>query len=808
MKLKQLLLACSIVFSTGLYAQSYTITGLNIDTAWVNPCDSIVTIAIAPQYQSFTSNADYFLSIQGSIFLPGPIVVGISWGDGTTSTYTGQSTAAGVDIQFGGGMPQHIYPLGSNYTMVITVTNPSNNTYAMLTETVYLSGNCNTFVYGVVNVDCNADGIVDSTLYGVIPFEISNTLGNVYSGNLVNGQAILPTVPNGLYTIQLNSVWLAANNYSMASVVPTAINVYPGAQTTFMVTLNCVTVPTYTGCSTGQVYCDDNGNGVFDSGETGIASAPVIVSYNNQSYYGITDANGFYTISFPNPNTGIAVITVNAGWLAQSGYYLTNNTQSTTVTLCSQASNYPTNFAVDCDSSTVQSECVIGWVFCDANTNGILDSGEVTIPYAPVTLTSNGNSIVVYSNSNGVFNYSGFGYLGSATTISINQYWLSQHGYTMNVPSFTTSTNCNSLTPVYVGINCGSSAGCADLWTLVTPWIGYYQNQTNYVKLKWGNYGPSPAQSYILTMTYPAGVTPITSSIFNQNYTISGNTITWVISGSNGSNFISEDVIYFSVPGGLVNGTQHIYSSTITATGTNADCYTANNNGSLMMILGNSYDPNDKNVSTQTIISPSVQDELTYTIRFQNTGTAPAQDIYILDTLSANLDWTTMKMIHASHDMQLIDLGNGVMKFNFPGIWLPDSTSNEALSHGELTYSIKENAGNGIGSQIFNTAHIYFDWNPAIVTNTTFNENNVLGILENETNKVLVMPNPFNDLLNIQSAKNIDQITVTDITGKTVYQIKTTGLYIHLDLSTLTSGVYLVNVYSNNETSALRVIKK
>jgi uncharacterized repeat protein (TIGR01451 family) len=809
--LKQFLLACSILFSTSLFSQSlFTVTGLSIDTSWVSPCDSIISLSFSPVNQNFTGNENYLFTIQGSNFNSGPIVVMVNWGDGTSNTYTGQSTGVGIPIQFSSGSsPSHVYTNpGNPYMMVVTVSNPNNSSSATLTETVYIGG-CSGYIYAVPEVDCNGDSLIDSTLWNTaVPIELVSNLGTVYSGTLINGLAFIPNMPNGFYTAQINSIWLTANNYTVASISPATISISPTSQNTLQILLNCITVPLLTGCTVGQIYCDDNDNGVFDANDIGIPSAPVIISYNGQSYYGITNTNGIYTISYPNPNLGAAIVTVNSGWLAQSGYFLQNNSQTTTVTQCTQASNLPVNFAVDCDSSTVQSECVIGWVFCDANANGILDSGEVTIPYAPVSLTGNGNIITVYANSNGVFNYSGFGYLGAITTVSVSQYWLTQHGYTAINSVLSTTTNCNSLTPTYFGINCGITSGCADLWTTVTPWIGYYQNQTNYVKLKWGNYGLVPGQSYILTMTYPAGVTPITSSISNSNYVISGNTITWSITGSNQMNFLSTDIIYFSVPGGLTNGTQHIYSSTITATGTNADCYSANNNGSLMMILGNSYDPNDKNVSATTIINPAVQDELTYTVRFQNTGTAPAQDVYILDTLSANLDWTTMKMINASHDMQLIDLGNGVMKFNFPGIWLPDSTSNEPLSHGEFTYSIKEKVGNGIGSQILNTAHIYFDWNSAIVTNTTLNVNGYLSVKPQKLDDFTVSPNPFANAVTIASSNILGQIVITDLMGKTVYKIISNEKTTNLDLSTIQRGVYLISIYSNGTTSTSRIVKQ
>jgi uncharacterized repeat protein (TIGR01451 family) len=226
------------------------------------------------------------------------------------------------------------------------------------------------------------------------------------------------------------------------------------------------------------------------------------------------------------------------------------------------------------------------------------------------------------------------------------------------------------------------------------------------------------------------------------------------------------------------------------------------------MILGNSYDPNDKSVSHAPTIDPNVQDELTYVLRFQNTGTAPAQDVYIIDSLSSLLDWSTIKVISTSHNMQLVDLGNGVMKFNFPGIWLPDSTTNEALSHGDVVFSIKENANNGVGTTIENTGFIYFDWNPAIVTNTTTNTNAFLGLADVEVNEVSVSPNPFSGMVKVASSKRIDKVSVVDITGKVVFEADVNGFNTQLELNNLTQGMYLVRVFSGSEVSTERIVKK
>ena len=360
--------------------------------------------------------------------------------------------------------------------------------------------------------------------------------------------------------------------------------------------------------------------------------------------------------------------------------------------------------------------------------------------------------------------------------------------------------------PGMFAVNCGpSSNACDDLWTTVTPWIGYYQGTTAKIKLNFGNYGPGTATTYTLSFSYPPGVTPVLSSINIPGYTISGNTISWNLTNA-APGYSYTDIIYFTIPSGLLNGAQHYFTSNISATGTNTDCNYANNDGSLLQILGNSYDPNDKTVHQAEQMSPVITDNLTYTIRFQNTGTAPAQNIHILDTLSTNLDWSTFDLIYASHDMQVVDLGNGIRRFEFPQIWLPDSTTNEPLSHGMLVYRIKELVTNGEGEEIFNTAFIYFDWNPAIVTNTTYNVNSSLGLNELETT-ALIYPNPTSTHVTVSIEEQIEHIRIYDLMGKEWMSSTPQSSQAAIEVSTLPSGIYMVNVTSESGTFTKRLIK-
>jgi uncharacterized repeat protein (TIGR01451 family) len=360
----------------------------------------------------------------------------------------------------------------------------------------------------------------------------------------------------------------------------------------------------------------------------------------------------------------------------------------------------------------------------------------------------------------------------------------------------------NSFTPNpgFIALNCNTT--CADLWTTITPWIGYYQNTTATIRLNWGNYGPAASGQYTLTLTYPSGVNPVLTSL-NSGYSISGNTISWTLNSSS-TTFNVTDYINFSIPGGLINGAQHYFTSTISANSI-TDCNTMNNTGNLLQILGNSYDPNDKNVFKDSFYSNNIMyelpelevgmvDKLLYTIRFQNTGTAPAQNIYIQDTLSSNLDWSTFELLSASHPMFVNHLGNGILRFEFDNIWLVDSSVSQDLSQGYLTYRITENSNCfAVGSEIENTAYIYFDWNDPIITNTTYNINvGTIGLSDLENNLLQVFPNPSSGIVNVHSNELIEDLEVFDLYGKKLLRLNSSSKQAQIDLSQFDSGNYII----------------
>ena len=142
--------------------------------------------------------------------------------------------------------------------------------------------------------------------------------------------------------------------------------------------------------------------------------------------------------------------------------------------------------------------------------------------------------------------------------------------------------------------------------------------------------------------------------------------------------------------------------------------------------IRDSYDPNDKQVvptgTTAQHYTPTGV-PLRYQVRFQNTGTDDAYRVVVTDTLAAGLDPRTLHVGAASHPYQLAVAGHGrvVLTFTFDNINLPPASRNATGSNGFVQFSVQPLATLPAQARIENNADIFFDYNPAVRTNTTVN---------------------------------------------------------------------------------------
>jgi len=237
-----------------------------------------------------------------------------------------------------------------------------------------------------------------------------------------------------------------------------------------------------------------------------------------------------------------------------------------------------------------------------------------------------------------------------------------------------------------------------------------------------------------------------------------------------------------------------------------------NNASSNVQIVVGSYDPNDKMESRGRYIPInefSNEDYLYYTVRFQNTGTAPAFNVRIEDLLDSQLDPESIQMIRASHDFTLEKTGNQLV-WKFDDIMLPQDEADEPGSHGFVYFRVKPMPGFAVGDIIPNTADIYFDFNPAIVTNTFTTEFvSQLGTPEFAPAGFVMYPNPANSSVTLtmqDNGENIKSVKVYDITGKVIFnRTDLAANTMTLDVTPFGVGAYFVELVNNLN---IKVVKK
>jgi uncharacterized repeat protein (TIGR01451 family) len=217
------------------------------------------------------------------------------------------------------------------------------------------------------------------------------------------------------------------------------------------------------------------------------------------------------------------------------------------------------------------------------------------------------------------------------------------------------------------------------------------------------------------------------------------------------------------------------------------------------------YDPNDKTgfpIGYKSANYIGQNQDIEYQIRFQNTGTDTAFTVVIRDTISNKLDISSIEFGASSHAYTADIYGKGILKFTFNNIKLVDSFRNEAKSHGFVQYRIKQQKDLGFGTQIFNTAHIYFDYNEPIVTNKTLHtvggKEIITAIFDKvQTNNypIKVSPNPFTTSATFEGPLSINgNFELFDIAGKLLRTEKFDGKTFEFQRRDLSAGIYIFKI--------------
>ena len=240
----------------------------------------------------------------------------------------------------------------------------------------------------------------------------------------------------------------------------------------------------------------------------------------------------------------------------------------------------------------------------------------------------------------------------------------------------------------------------------------------------------------------------------------------------------------------------------------------------------NSSDPNDKQVwpvgaGNEGKILPGTW--LEYKIRFMNKGNDTAFNVVVVDSLSEDLDVSTFVEMLASHPYKVqVTTGTpAVLRFNFNNILLPDSVTNTERSQGFVAFRIRPKEVTLPGTQIRNRAGIYFDFNPAVMTNYTLNTlfDPVItpGILDSvviisgthlaeSMQPITVFPNPTTGRFTVAGLSK-GTIEVWSALGRRCLNVKANSdSKVQLDLSAFGRGMYWVRIAAGDKSVIRKVM--
>lgn len=430
-----------------------------------------------------------------------------------------------------------------------------------------------------------------------------------------------------------------------------------------------------------------------------------------------------------------------------------------------------------------------GIVFADVDDDCAQDGGEPGLPFRVLSVEPGGHLAMTASDGTYAREYL-------------------YNSYTLDAALEGYSSDCTTL-PAAFTLDAGTPTAVIDL--PMSPTFGpdlsvqVYMNgavpgfaHDEYIHV--ANVGPYTFTNVVLDLYYDPILTYSDCTI-DPDLAEAGH-LQWVIADM--AAFSAFDVVpMFMVPAdaGLI-GT--VLTSDATITLDSPDSNTDNDSDQATRTITGSYDPNDKLVETSTRQSASIyylgeDTYVDYTIRFQNTGTGPAYNVYLLDTVSPLLDLTTFSILAASHDFEASLNDPRVLRFDFANIMLPDSGSDMAGSQGFISFRLRPVNNLAIGQQLVNAADIYFDFNEPIRTNdAVLNVEESTGLNETEATALVVYPNPVMDVLLIDLTGGVLRVDVLGADGRLVYSQRAIAGTNQLDTRALTPGAYSIRVLSTS----------
>jgi len=563
---------------------------------------------------------------------------------------------------------------------------------------------------------------------------------------------------------------------------------------------------------TGKIFLDDNDNCTLDADEMDFLEGWTVRYFNTTTGDEATatsEASGDYYLLYDAPAAGeTAIIELQSptglGSSCQT-IYLVDPAADAFVT-----QDFGTQLTSDCTQTTVDvGTPLLRRCFDNFYTVNYCNYSTIDAPNTTVTvvlhpfMTLMNSSIPATNNGNNTYTFDvGTLEAGSCDQIDLTVYLSCQAelGSTKCVEASISGNDCDEA---------GSNWSGASL--IVTGDCDATEEKVNFTITNVGTNAMTEAVDFIVVedivmyMTSPVDLGPGESELIQ----LEANGSTWRVEVPQVEGHPSlDDFVAATVEGcttintpGLVN----VYALPDADLDFSIDC---------QQVIG-SFDPNDKRGypagagETHAILANT---DIEYKIRFQNTGTDTAFTVRIEDRISEHLDINSIQAGASSHPYRFEMSEDNDIAFIFDDIMLPDSNVNEPMSHGFVKFKIKQLLDNPIGTEIENTAAIYFDFNEAVWTNTTLHTIDEVVFEVNATDILVpgvsldVAPNPFMHTAKITleglEMANNGELFLYNQVGQRVRTINFTGNVIELNRDNLQAGIYFFQIQVDKQLIA------
>lgn len=510
----------------------------------------------------------------------------------------------------------------------------------------------------------------------------------------------------------------------------------------------------------------------------------------NRTFLAVLDSNGVGAASILLDTT-IGVSGYQAGQWADTGtiffagiYSLSGpNLLGTTLPA---PPNLVASFAANI---SLEGNRLMGKVYADLDQNGAFGPGDVHAPFHPVALTS---GLVKLTDTQGEVEYIvGPGPQTISTTTVSSLYTVSPPIATVNFTGLNDvdSSTVFRLVPTSI---------VPDLRIDLLAPTAAQPGRPHGIQIFATNMG-SQTTTATMTLDLDPGATLLSANPAPD--TVSGSHLAWNTGPFTpfGYRMVSALVHLDSL---LAMNDTVVYGAGIQ--GAVADFDTTNQADTAKVLVVTSFDPNEKTVSPPAASSTYVNagGKLRYVVRFQNTGNAPAHRVIIRDTLPSHLDAAGFRFVGASHPVSVRLYEGQVLHFVFDPIYLPDSSSNELLSHGYAIFEVPTGSGLVSGDSITNRVRIYFDYNAPVLTDAAvFHVLDPIDGLPGESSplSVLLYPNPGAEMIHIEGlAPRMFpvEVSLVDVQGRVLLQrdYRSAEGEVELGVLDLAAGVYVVKV--------------